>query len=167
MRFYRALLRLYPKSFRAEYGGELLSVIAHRRAALGRGGRAALAVTTTGDTVANATRVHVDILRQDLRYAVRTLRRAPAFTATAILLTAIGIGATTAAFAIADHVLLRPLPYAEPDRLIRFLQEDKATGGTNFLSRQTIATSRRAPTCSNHRPRTGRSTRTSWAPARR
>ena len=58
------------------------------------------------------------ILAQDLRYTLRTLGRSPAFAITAILLSAIGIGATTAAVAVADHVLLRPLPYAEPDRLV-------------------------------------------------
>ena len=135
MWFYRALLRLYPKSFRVEYGSELLAVIADRRAeAGGLGGRIALAFGTTADTIVNAARVHTDILAQDVRYSLRTLRRSPAFTLTAVLLTAIGIGATTAAFAIADHVLLRPLPYSEPDRLVRFWQEDKATGTTNVLS---------------------------------
>jgi putative ABC transport system permease protein len=136
MRFYRALLHLYPKSFRAEYGEDVLSVIAERRAvAPALGSRLRLALETVADTVVNASRVHGDILRQDLRYAVRTLRRAPAFAITAILLAAVGIGSTTAAVAIADHVLLRPLPYAEPHRLVRFWQQDRiARDGYNELS---------------------------------
>src|SRR5271163_3462135 len=53
-----------------------------------------------------------------LRFAVRQLRRNPGFSLTAILTLAIGIGATTAIFSIFYAVMLRPLPYAEPDRLV-------------------------------------------------
>ena len=56
-------------------------------------------------------------LGRDLRYALRVLRRAPAFTATAIGTLAVVIGANTAVFSIADHVLLRPLPFPDPARL--------------------------------------------------
>jgi putative ABC transport system permease protein len=135
MRFYRAVLRLYPRSFRSEYGSEILTVIADRRAiAGGAGARAGLALEITMDTLSNAARIHLDILRQDLRYTLRTLRRSPAFSVTAVMLTALGIGATTAAFAIADHVLVRPLPFREPDRLIRFQGSDRERGGWNDLS---------------------------------
>src|SRR6185312_6594911 len=57
-----------------------------------------------------------DQLTQDLRYAVRTLRTAPAFAAAAILTIAVGIGATTAIFSVVEATLLRPLPYPDPDR---------------------------------------------------
>jgi putative ABC transport system permease protein len=135
MRFYRALLYLYPKSFRAEYGAEILSVIADRRAVAGPGGRLALAAEAVRDTMTNALRIHAEILLQDVRYAVRTLRRSPAFAITAIVLTALGIGATTGALAVADHVLLRPLPFRDPDRLIRFQGNDRTSpGGWNDLS---------------------------------
>ena len=60
-----------------------------------------------------------DILGQDIRYTLRTLRRAPGFTLTALAVAAIGIGATTAAFTVTDHVLLRPLPFLDADRLVK------------------------------------------------
>jgi putative ABC transport system permease protein len=57
-------------------------------------------------------------LTQDLRYAARVLRREPGFTAAAVLSLALGIGATTAVFSIADTIYLRPLPYADAARLV-------------------------------------------------
>src|SRR5579862_380524 len=54
----------------------------------------------------------------ELRYALRRLVRAPGFTAAAVITLALGIGATTAIFSVMEAVILRPLPYAEPERLI-------------------------------------------------
>ena len=65
-----------------------------------------------------AMRERLDSLWHDLRYAARALRRAPRFAAAALLTLTIGLGATTAIFSLVDHVVLRPLPYAEPDRLV-------------------------------------------------
>src|SRR5215218_9841023 len=64
----------------------------------------------------------VDQLLQDLRYGARQLRKAPAFTATAVLTIAIGIGACTALFSVVNGVLLRPLRFTEPERIVTLME---------------------------------------------
>ena len=62
----------------------------------------------------------------DLKFVLRQLRKSPGFTATAVLMLALGVGATTAIFSIVEGVLLRPLPFPDPDRLM--VLADRLTG---------------------------------------
>jgi putative ABC transport system permease protein len=84
----------------------------------------------------------MDTLRQDVRSALVAMRRAPGFTATALVTLALGVGATTAVFSIVHGVLLRPLPYAHPERLVRLWEEypgGVSPAGNRWLSRSTYA----------------------------
>jgi putative ABC transport system permease protein len=75
----------------------------------------------------------VDELRQDVTGALRQMRAAPSFTAVAALTLALGIGANSAIFALADAVLLRPLPYANGDRLVFIDEHGPEQGGRSRI----------------------------------
>jgi putative ABC transport system permease protein len=107
----------------------LMPAAARRRALLAFGG-----VDRVGEQVRDARGVRAleDVLR-DVRQAARALARRPVFTVVAVATLAIGIGASTAMFSLVDVVLLRPLPYAQPERLVS-VAEVTAQGGLNVTS---------------------------------
>ena len=82
----------------------------------------------------------LESILSDFQYALRTFRRMPTFTAIATITLALGIGATTAMFTLVNGILLRPLPYPEPDRIVRIIQSYPEKGlDTWGLSQQNIA----------------------------
>jgi putative ABC transport system permease protein len=121
-RAFRALLRVLPFDFRLEHGREMEQVFqAQQQEAHHEGTVRAVArlwLEAVNDVLTTAPRQHVAMLRQDVVYAMRTLRRAPGFAAAAILTLAIGISASASIFTIINAFLFRPLPVHRPEQLV-------------------------------------------------
>ena len=79
----------------------------------------------------------MDSLIQDVRYALATLRRNPGFAVAGLLTVALGIGATTAVYSVLHGVLLKPLPYPNPERLVRLWEEHP--GGTTAAGQRWLS----------------------------
>src|SRR5208337_29976 len=72
---------------------------------------------------------HVENFFQDIRYGLRMLRKNPGFTAVAVVTLALGIGANTAVFSLVDTILLRPMPYRNPEKLVVVSETVPQMGG--------------------------------------
>ena len=131
-RIFRALVRLFPFDFRADHGRDLEQTLREQhREAQREGGARALArlwLDVARDTLTTAPREHVAILKQDVGYALRSLRRAPVFALSAVLTLALGLSAMAGMFAIADAIMFRPLPVDRPEQLISISHRTGAPG---------------------------------------
>jgi predicted permease len=121
-RIFRILLRLYPARFREEYAAPMERQFWDEyRETQGRGARARLSLQALADLAVTAPAEIARELRQDLRYAARAYRRRSLGTALALGALALAIGATTGIFSVLNAVLIRSLPFQDPDRLVELL----------------------------------------------
>jgi predicted permease len=125
------LLALYPGEFRDEYGRELAMVFADRyRDAAGTLQRLGVWVDAIYGLLREAPKEHLQLLKQDLRLAFRSMLRRPGFAMTVILTLALGIGANTAIFQLINAVQFRTLPIPNPQQLaeVRIVGNNRGFG---------------------------------------
>ena len=156
-RLYAALLLAFPRRFRRRYGTPMRQIFRERyRAAAATGHRPSFLARTLIDVAVNATlercaavrqwllfpNVHEQfarseqergfmawqIVKTDVRYALRLFVRTPLFSGLTVLALALGIGANSAIFSVVHAVLLKPLPYVDPDRLVMVWSDNTREG---------------------------------------
>jgi putative ABC transport system permease protein len=134
-RAYRVLLRCYPKAFRDEYEVDMRRSFERMWGDSAREGPPALArlsLSVFVDTMTTALREHGSIVSQDLRVSGRALRKFPAFTAGIVGTLTLGIGATTAILSVVYAILLRPMPFPEPEQLVELVATKPLEGIASF-----------------------------------
>jgi putative ABC transport system permease protein len=141
------LLRLFPAEFRGDFGTEMAADFQDQRADAAVAGRRSVArlwARTLLDVARRAPLEHLDVLRRDAGYALRLLRRRPAFATTVVLTLAIGVGLNTAVFSVVSGVLFRDLPLPNGERVVRLAQVEATapgdlqdTSSADFLDWQT------------------------------
>jgi putative ABC transport system permease protein len=149
-RLYRWLLRLFPPDLRAEYGAEMERMLLAEMAAARGSHRLRLWARAIADACRHGVgsrldawtrfsktqsyveyeprRFWMDTLRYDLRHALRAMRRQPAAAGIIVLTLALAIGANTAVFSAVHAVLIRPLPYSQPEHLVMVWEKREAEG---------------------------------------
>ena len=146
-RLFRVLLRAFPFDFRTDHGRKMEQTFREqRREAHQEGNLRALArlwFETVRDVFTTAPSEHLTLLRQDVGYALRALRRAPIFAGAAILTLAVGVSAAVAVFAIINAFMFRPLPVDRPGELMSISTRDRHAAvphGLSFLDLQDYRT---------------------------
>ncbi|MBY0503377.1 MAG: ABC transporter permease [Bryobacteraceae bacterium] len=131
VRLFETLLWCFPSPFRHEYGEEMVSAFAQElQEAHGKTATAAIWLRSVAGVLRHAPQEHYHVIKQDVRYALRTLLAQPGFTAVAVLSLALGIGANVAIYSLVDSVLLRMLPVRNPSALIMLTNPAASGSGT-------------------------------------
>jgi putative ABC transport system permease protein len=125
-RLFRALLNLFPREFRGDFGDDMAADFQDQREAAAASGRRSSVLRvwtrTIVDMLRRAPREHLDVFLRDAGYAIRLFGRRRAMTMSALVTLAVGIGLNAAAFSMIEGVLWRPLPLPDSDRLVRMSQ---------------------------------------------
>jgi len=130
IRIFRALLWCFPAPFREEYGGEMVRTFLQDIREARQSGwlaEAAIWLRSISDVVTTAPEEHYHVIKQDVRYTLRTLFAQPGFTAITVLSLALGIGANVAIYSLIESVMTSMLPIRNPQELV--MLTDPASSG--------------------------------------
>jgi putative ABC transport system permease protein len=135
-RAFRALLRLLPFEFRDTFGREMTRTFRDQQREAAHEGTMSILrlwLDTIRGIFTTAPGQHLAIMQQDIAYAIRMMRAKPAFTIVALLTLVIAIAANTAIFSIVYTVLLKPFPFAEPERVVFLWERNLKRGDSRSL----------------------------------